>query len=94
MRVETSALDTLKKRLRNMMTLMRMAKGVTPWRAILGEGARAVLSDGATSCVRSETVWEPVSGRRVLYVSMRNEATMDENRPVWHEMVRRAERPT
>jgi len=56
MRVVTSALVTLKKRLRNMSTLTRIAEEV---------GYR-----------------EPESGVRVLQVSIRNEATIKENRPV------------
>ena len=59
MRVETSALVTLKNRLRNKNMLTRTAEG----------GADFEL--------------EPEAGMRVLYVSIRNEATMEENRPVY-----------
>ena len=58
MRVETSALVTLKNRLRNKNVLTRTAEA----------GVDCKL--------------EPEVGMRVLYVSIRNEATMEEKRPV------------
>lgn len=96
MRVETSALVTLKKRLRNIRMLMRMAEGEMPcWTMVWGRmGGTTVplLADRATTWLRSEmAIWELSAGRRILYVSMRNEATIDENRPVWCGIVRKGE---
>jgi len=56
MRVETSALVTLKKRLRNISMLMRMAEGETLcWTMVWGRmGGTAVPLDSATSWLRSE----------------------------------------
>ena len=55
----------LKKRLRNMSTLTRMAEDVVSlvrdW-----AGTTAVPLDNVTSWLRSETVWELLSGRRSL----------------------------
>jgi hypothetical protein len=57
MRVETSALVTLKKRLRNRRMLTRMAEELMPcWTEVPGDAAAAVPLDWATSWVRSETV--------------------------------------
>ena len=84
MSVETSALVTLKKRLRNKSMLIRMAEGATRcWTGVWGPVVTAAVPlDSATSWLRSAMVWAPSSGRRILYVSMRNEATIVENRPV------------